>query len=46
MPGQWAHQLGRDERHLEDGSRLREAVESLLERLDTDEERAVRGLIP
>ncbi len=29
-PTAWAHQLGMDERHLEDGTRLRQALEGLL----------------
>jgi hypothetical protein len=44
-PSDWVHQLGRDERHLGDGSGLRKAVESLLEKLDAKEGKAVSGLI-
>ena len=33
-PADFAHQLGRDDRHLGDGVRLREIVESLLEGLN------------
>lgn len=29
-PSEWVHQLGMDERHLDDGTALREAVEALL----------------
>ena len=33
-PSDFSHQLGRDERHLGDGSRLREIVEGLLQELE------------
>ena len=33
-PNDFAHQLGRDKRHLGDGHRLREMVEGLLKNLD------------
>ena len=31
VPSHWVHQLGRDERHLDDGSGLREALRNLLD---------------
>ena len=34
MPTDWNHQLGMDDRHLEDGAKLREAVEKLLGETD------------
>lgn len=44
-PGDWAHQLGRDERHLGDGSGLRAAVEALLQEIEPEGTRRLRDLI-
>ena len=44
-PTEWAHQLGRDARHLGDGAGLRSAVEELLLLLEPESMKAVRGLI-
>ncbi len=34
LPTDWAHRLGQDQRHLEDGRRLRQAIEALLEAIE------------